>query len=262
MTWFRSLRLPLFLGLAVLAVVIRLTLWGGQPSPEPAPEQATLEKPKRDRDLTVRRARPHRAPAPLPQEPPPAALPADLPIEEPELPEGLAVVVVDIVNEDGRPDDQSWVVPVDCPGWTYGSRDGEYRAAPGPCTLRAARHDGALMARGSIVTAELSESEPTYVQLEIGSQPTGGIGIRFRPTENGIRVLDVAPGTPAHAAGLQPGDLIVAVGGEDVSDFDTDAFVERMTGAVGTDVEFTVGIESDTGIGEETVRVTRAFLDI
>ena len=172
------------------------------------------------------------------------------------------MVVVDIVDEDGRPDDQAWVVPVDCPGWTYGSRPGEFLASPGPCTLRAGRHDGALMARGPVVTTELSESEPNYVQLEIGSQRTGGIGIRFRPSENGFRVLDVAPGTPAHAAGLQPGDLIVAVGGEDVSDFDTDEFVERMTGAVGTDVEFTVGIESDTGIAEETVRVTRAFLDI
>jgi membrane-associated protease RseP (regulator of RpoE activity) len=249
---------------AAVVGLLGLALWASSGSEPPTPTERPVAQKKSPRaklraeaplgsDVVVRRSAPSE---------PAHELRAQMPAEPEELAEGLAVVIVDVVDENGRPDDDAWVVPVDCPEWDYGAQKGEYLAAPGPCTLRAARRDGALQAKGPIVTVELSPEEPAYVQLELPEHRKGGIGIRFRPTEEGIRVTSVAPGTPAFAAGIEPGDLIVAVGGEDVVDLDNDEFIDRMTGAVGTDVEFTVGIESDTGLTEETVRVTRAFLDI
>jgi C-terminal processing protease CtpA/Prc len=250
-------------GAAVISL-LGLSWWAASGSePQPSPERPVAEKesprtrPRPQSDVMVRRS-PHPAPAHAPRE-----AEAEAEAEAEELPpDGLATVIVDVVDENGRPDDDAWVVPVDCPEWDYSGQKSEYVAAPGPCVLRAARRDGALQQKGPPVTVELALGEPAYVQLELPEIRRGGIGIRFQPTGEGMRVTSVAPGTPAFAAGIEPGDLIVAVGGEDVVNLDNDEFIDHMTGAVGTDVEFTVGIESDTGLTEETVRVTRAFLDI
>jgi membrane-associated protease RseP (regulator of RpoE activity) len=245
---------------ATLMSLLGLALWtssGGEPpaAPEPPVVQKKSPKPKSrpQSDVMVKRT------APVEEQ----ALPEGHPsVEEKPPAEGRAVLIVDVVDENGRPDDDAWVVPVDCSDWDFLAPPNEYAASPGPCTVRAARRDGALQQKGPPVTLELALGEPAYVQLELPEIRRGGIGIRFQPTEQGMRVTSVAPGTPAFAAGIEPGDLIVAVGGEDVVNLDSDEFIDHMTGAVGTDVEFTVGIESDTGLTEEIVRVTRAFLDI
>jgi hypothetical protein len=168
--------------------------------------------------------------------------------------------VVDVVDDEGRPAENAYVVAVRCEGFE-GGPPGEYAVPPGSCALRAVRRDGALTARGPIETVQVGGPDPAYIQLVLSGTRTGGIGIRFTPAAEGMRVLDVAPGTPAYEAGIAPGDLILAVGGEDALSMPSEEFVERMTGAEGTDVEFTLGLQSDTGVSEETLRVTRAFLE-
>lgn len=180
-----------------------------------------------------------------------AAAPAD---------EALSVVIVDVVDDDGRPAEDVTVVPIRCEGFG-GGPPGEYVVPPGSCALRAVRRDGALTARGPIETVAVGGPDPAYIQLVLTGRRTGGIGVRFLPTAEGMRVLNVVPGTPAYEAGLAEGDLILAVGGVDVGEMGSEEFVERMTGAEGTDVEFTLGLQSDTGVSEETLRVTRAFLE-
>jgi hypothetical protein len=241
-------------------LVSGLVLLGRSDAPEPAPtpvESAVRPRPERPprAPRSVVRAAP---PAPAPIAPVPEIEAEALAIPEGE--DGFGMLVVDVVDEDGRPAEDAMVLPVRCEGFEP-APPGEYRVATGPCALRAVRRDGALLARGPITTVSVEGPDPAYIQLVLSGRRTGGIGIRFQPSAEGIRVLEVVPGSPAFAAGLESGDLILAVGGEPVSDMSTDEFVERMTGAEGTDVDFTLGLSSDTGVSEETLSVTRAFLE-
>lgn len=225
------------------------------PAPPASPRAARPAPAALDRGSPPRPALAGRRPSePLPE-----------PEQDPEPEDGAdlrsVALVIDVVDEEGRPAEGAMVVPVDCPGFEGGA-PGEYLVEPGPCVLRAVRRDGALIARGSAASVDVWGPDPTYLQLELQSRQTGGIGIRFVPSELGMRVMDVTPGTPAARAGIEAGDLVVAVGDEDAIGKDGDWFVDRMTGAVGTEVEFTLGIESDTGLSQRTVRVVRAFLEI
>lgn len=172
----------------------------------------------------------------------------------------VASLVVDIVDPGGRPAEGGSVLAIDCPG--FQSREGGfYEADAGTCTLQAVRRDGLLFARSTRESVELREGEIAYLQLELQSTRTGGVGVRFRPTHMGMQVLQVVPGTPAWESGLEPGDVIVSVDGTAVTELSANAFVEAMTGPVGSDVQFTVRYPSDEGTEAETLTVQRTFLD-
>lgn len=199
-----------------------------------------------------RRAEPRAVALPVQEEP------EQVELAEPD--EATGVLIVDVVDEEGRPAEHAVVQAVDCPGFRAGP-PGEYRVEAGPCTVRAARRDGAIYARGPEVTVEVGGRDAAYAALELPGQRFGGIGIRFRPVGVGMQVADIAPGTPAEEAGLQVGDVIVAVGDQEIEGMTAQAFIEAMTGPEGTDVEFTIGWASDTGTAVETLQLTRAFLD-
>ena len=76
-----------------------------------------------------------------------------------------------------------------------------------------------------------------------------------------MQIVEVAPGTPAEKAGLEPGDVVVAIGDQAVEGMNARDFIEAMTGPEGTDVEFTIGWAADTGTAVETLALTRAFLE-
>jgi carboxyl-terminal processing protease len=79
-----------------------------------------------------------------------------------------------------------------------------------------------------------------------------GIGVEVQMQEG--RVVIVAPidGSPAQAAGLRPGDVIVAVDGEPVASLALEEVVARVTGPSGTAVNLTI-LQPDT---EETRQVS------
>lgn len=70
-----------------------------------------------------------------------------------------------------------------------------------------------------------------------------GIGVLIQATDDGIQVLRVYPDTPAQAAGLRVGDLIVAVDGEAISCEDGRTYndaVNMIRGSKGTRVRLTI----------------------
>ena len=71
-----------------------------------------------------------------------------------------------------------------------------------------------------------------------------GVGPEMRP-----QIISVTPGDPADRAGIEVGDVIVAVDGEDAAGGD---FVERISTSAGTPLTFTIR----RGDGTEQVRVT------
>ncbi|MBS3785084.1 MAG: S41 family peptidase [Anaerolineae bacterium] len=76
------------------------------------------------------------------------------------------------------------------------------------------------------------------------------------------RVVIVAPidDTPAQRAGLEAGDVILEVNGEEVTDLPLDEVVSRVLGRAGTEVTLTI-LDPDTGETRE-VTVQRAKIDL
>jgi len=60
------------------------------------------------------------------------------------------------------------------------------------------------------------EVEYGYLGVRRSGEPTGPEAA----TGQGVRIEDVVPGSPAHQAGLRPGDRITAVNGQPIYDFD------------------------------------------
>ncbi len=173
---------------------------------------------------------------------------------------GRVSLWIDVVDDEGRPTEGASVQAVDCPD---AKRLGptEFSVMPGPCVARAVRRDGALIATGPRTTIDIEGPGPHYAQLELTSHRTGGIGVRFRPGPQGMRVVHVVEGSPAWQAGLEVGDRILEVDGVATDTLDSEGFVDHMTGPEGSEVAFVVGYRSDTGTTEEVVQVKRAFLD-
>jgi carboxyl-terminal processing protease len=79
-----------------------------------------------------------------------------------------------------------------------------------------------------------------------------GIGAWVDPQGEYLTIISPMPDSPAEKAGLQPGDQIVAVAGEDMTGVDGDLVISRVLGPAGTKVTLTIRRE---GL-EETFDVT------
>ena len=244
------------LGFALLAML--------RPGYAPAPPAAESEVLRTPIPRVSRPVPPKRTPrrAPPAREEVSRSLPSTRPEEatsEGEVPL-FATVVVDVVDPDGRPIEGATVVPVECPGFTK-LEPGRFQVAPGSCSVQAVRRDGLLFARSQSRAVQLQAGDDEYLQLELRHARTGGIGVQFRPTDVGMHVISVVPDSAAWEVGLEPGDLIVEIDGESIAGFGAEEIVNAMTGAEGTDVEFTVEYPSENGFDEETLRVTRRFIE-
>jgi len=89
----------------------------------------------------------------------------------------------------------------------------------------------------------------------------GGLGIEVTQEEGWVKVVSPMDGTPADAAGIQAGDLIVAVDGANTLGLTLDEAVEMMRGPVGSEIIITVVREGedqpfDVSIIRDTIKLT------
>ncbi|WP_162906851.1 S41 family peptidase [Algihabitans albus] len=68
----------------------------------------------------------------------------------------------------------------------------------------------------------------------------GGIGVRIRVEDDGVRLVSVMEETPAEAAGLQDEDLIVTIAGRPAAGMDQRDVVRTLRGPIGTYVRVSV----------------------
>lgn len=85
-----------------------------------------------------------------------------------------------------------------------------------------------------------------------------GVGVMVEETPEGVTIVNVLDDAPAEAAGLEAGERIVAVDGEDLRDAPLQAVVQRVQGPEGTTV--LLGLEGGSQ-GPRDVEVTRAQID-
>jgi len=177
-------------------------------------------------------------------------------------PLALAHAEIHVVDEDGWPVPWAYVDGGACGGGTTGHEGLMVRvvADPGWCSFTARRRDGLLVTLSDPLDVWLEEDGTAVVELVLPSERTGGLGVAFEPVADGMLVVQVHPDTPADDMGLMEGDLIVAVDGYETSELTTDDFVDLMTGPVGSEVDFVVGWEGDSGWMEEPLVLERALL--
>jgi len=139
------------------------------------------------------------------------------------------------------------------------AHDGAFTVSPvsAPCTLQAVRQDGYWFSRSQREEIAYAPGRSVQVDLVLNEYPRGGMGIAVSMTDQGIRVTDVHPDTPAAQAGLQAGDVILTVDGIATVDLGLREFVSQATGEAGTDVQVTV---LDAHGGERAITLTRAML--
>lgn len=112
----------------------------------------------------------------------------------------------------------------------------------------------------------------SYLESATNSYVGIGVTISAENVDKGIEIVDVTPDSPAYYAGLEIGDLIVAVEGVPVLDGSPEAIditetKNRVRGAEGTDVTITVSHEGEvrdvtiTRARIKTVNVTWEMLD-
>jgi carboxyl-terminal processing protease len=85
-----------------------------------------------------------------------------------------------------------------------------------------------------------------------------GVGLLLEESPEGPVVVRAIPDTPAAEAGIEAGEIIVSVDGEDVRDLPLSAIVDLVTGEAGTDV--TIGFEGGDA-GSREVTLTRAAIE-
>ena len=86
-----------------------------------------------------------------------------------------------------------------------------------------------------------------------------GVGLVLGPAEEGLMVMDVIEGTPAAAAGIEVGEIVVSVNGNDVTEDPIETVVTKVKGPAGTPV--VIGFEGGSA-GPREVRLIRAEIDI
>src|SRR5690606_21314760 len=68
----------------------------------------------------------------------------------------------------------------------------------------------------------------------------GGLGIEVSMENELVKVISPIEGTPAGRAGVLAGDLIAEIDGEEVRGLTLADAVDKMRGAVGTDIKLTI----------------------
>ena len=81
----------------------------------------------------------------------------------------------------------------------------------------------------------------TFREMQVQTRGTfGGLGIEVTMERGLVKVVSPIDDTPAHRAGVEPGDLITHLDGDAVMGMTLSEAVERMRGPVGTDLKLTV----------------------
>jgi len=89
----------------------------------------------------------------------------------------------------------------------------------------------------------------------------GGLGIEVTQEEGFVKVVSPIDGTPAAEAGIEAGDFITAVDGENLLGLTLDEAVELMRGPVGSEIMITIVRETedqpfDVSIIRDTIKLT------
>ena len=129
--------------------------------------------------------------------------------------------------------------------------------------------DDTLLMQGAIrgLIDALDDPNSSYMdpsEYEQANMPLAGsydgIGAWVDSEAEYLTIIAPMPDSPAEQAGLQPGDLVVAINGEDMTGIDPSLAIQRILGPSGTSVVLTIVREGEAEPFEVTVE--RAHIDL
>ncbi len=118
--------------------------------------------------------------------------------------------------------------------------------------------DDATLMRGSIrgLVDSLGDPHSSYmdpIEFEQASatlEGYEGIGAWVDTDTEYLTILAPIPGSPAEEVGLQPGDEVIAIDGEDMTGIDGNLVIQRILGPAGTTVHLTIYRQGETDLLE------------
>lgn len=134
--------------------------------------------------------------------------------------------------------------------------------------VEPARADGVILQEGAIrgIFEALGDPHSLYIDPDTYSLSRDefegafqGIGATVSTQGEFVVIVRPLPGTPAEAAGIQPGDIILEVDGESAIGWSVEQAVLRIRGPMGTAVE--LKIRRGDGV-EETYLIERAEIQV
>jgi len=123
--------------------------------------------------------------------------------------------------------------------------------------MRAAIH-GMMASLGDEHTSYMDPDQ--YLQANIPLEGEyEGIGAWVDPDGEYLTIVSPMPDSPAEGAGLEPGDQVIKVDGEDMTGIDGNLVIRRVLGPAGSEVTLTIRRE---GVEDFEVTLTRAKIII
>jgi hypothetical protein len=129
---------------------------------------------------------------------------------------------------------------------TRTDESGQYRlegAPAGPFTLRAQKDGFRLRMMSGLRVGSRGTLTQDFTLTSLDGGATfefGGVGASLEPTSEGIAFGMIFPGAPAERAGIQGGDRIQRIDGDDISGMSVADVLQRLRGQAGTTVGITV----------------------
>lgn len=125
------------------------------------------------------------------------------------------------------------------------------------CLVEVVRFDGYLEVYDQAEQPVLIAGADRRYDVRMPATMQGGMGIRFLPSADGVRVMDVLYGSPAYDAGIRAGDRIEQIDGVPVGGWSSERFLRHAVGDLGTEVVVDVfGTQ-----GNRPVRIIREVID-
>jgi carboxyl-terminal processing protease len=120
--------------------------------------------------------------------------------------------------------------------------------------------DGMVGALGDTGHSRFLSPEMVQAQHDFTTGQFEGIGAYVEMKDGHVVIVAPMDGSPAQQAGLQPGDVILKVDGENVAGLPIDQVVGRILGPAGTSVTLTI-LTPDTGQTRD-VTLVRAHIEL
>ncbi len=130
-------------------------------------------------------------------------------------------------------------------------------------TLIEGAKKGLVAAAGDRYTAYMDAEEAKEYEAELHGDVGSGIGIEMGLRDGYVRVLRTLPDNPAGKAGVQAGDIIYKVDGEEVYAESTETIASKLRGASGTKVKLTVvrdGTEKEFTLTREPINNVSVYV--
>jgi len=100
-----------------------------------------------------------------------------------------------------------------------------------------------------------------FRELQVGTQGQfGGLGIEVGMEDGFVKVISPIEDTPAHKAGIKPGDLIIKLDDTPVKGMTLNDAVKKMRGKQGTQITLTITRKGESA--PLTVTITRAIIRV